>query len=107
MGFGNGPCPPDDLYFLLFCQNYSFSIGCAVSFQQRPFLLQFAAPNLQSLDYGEAPEESENKIEPAGADVQSIDDSNMKNMFTKDEYHLATLGYKQEFFRGLGLFENW
>jgi len=28
-------------------------------------------------------------------------------VFTKDEYLLATLGYKQEFFRALGLFENW
>lgn len=26
---------------------------------------------------------------------------------TRDEYHLATLGYKQVFTRGLGLFENW
>jgi len=25
----------------------------------------------------------------------------------KDEYHLATLGYKQSFIRGLGMFENW
>jgi hypothetical protein len=31
----------------------------------------------------------------------------VKNMFTQDEYQLAQLGYKQEFFRGLGLFENW
>lgn len=30
-----------------------------------------------------------------------------KQIFTKDEYHLATLGYKQEFIRGLGIFENW
>ncbi|KAI9737559.1 MAG: hypothetical protein M1834_009714 [Cirrosporium novae-zelandiae] len=28
-------------------------------------------------------------------------------VFTQDEYHLASLGYKQEFFRHLGLFENW
>lgn len=26
---------------------------------------------------------------------------------TKDEYHLATLGYRQVLVRGLGLFENW
>jgi hypothetical protein len=26
---------------------------------------------------------------------------------THDEYHLATLGYKQTFLRGLGMFENW
>ena len=25
----------------------------------------------------------------------------------EDEYHLATLGYRQTFDRGLGLFENW
>ena len=59
------------------------------------------------VDMEKAPEESENKIEPAGAEVHSLDDGNMKNIYTKDEYHLATLGYKQEFFRGLGLFENW
>lgn len=25
----------------------------------------------------------------------------------KDEYHLAMLGHKQQFFRGLGMFQNW
>lgn len=29
------------------------------------------------------------------------------HIFTHDEYHLATLGYKQEFFRSLGFFESW
>jgi hypothetical protein len=53
-------------------------------------------------------EDAENKIEPVRAgETESIDDGNMKNMFTQDEYQLAQLGYKQEFFRGLGLFENW
>src|ERR1700722_12805031 len=28
-------------------------------------------------------------------------------LMTKDEYHLATLGYRQVLLRGLGLFENW
>ena len=28
-------------------------------------------------------------------------------IFTHDEYHLATLGYKQEFIRSLGFFESW
>lgn len=28
-------------------------------------------------------------------------------IYTRDEYHLATLGYKQEFLRSLSLFENW
>lgn len=36
-----------------------------------------------------------------GVDVQE------GHVFTHDEYHLATLGYKQEFFRSLGFFESW
>lgn len=39
--------------------------------------------------------------------AESIDEGNAKNILTQDEYRLAQLGYKQEFFRGLGLFENW
>ena len=56
-----------------------------------------------------APEESESKIEPVVefGSMDDIEEKNTKNIFTKDEYQLATLGYKQEFFRGLGLFENW
>ena len=55
------------------------------------------------------PEESDNKIEPAvaGGETGSMEEPNMKILFTQDEYQLAKLGYKQEFFRGLGLFENW
>ncbi|KAF2840697.1 amino acid transporter [Patellaria atrata CBS 101060] len=30
-----------------------------------------------------------------------------RTLYTRDEYHLATLGYRQVFFRKLGLFENW
>jgi hypothetical protein len=52
------------------------------------------------------PEDNDGGIAPA-ADIGSIVDVDMKIVFTKDEYHLATLGYKQEFFRNLGLFENW
>lgn len=33
--------------------------------------------------------------------------SNRGAVLTHDEYHLATLGYKQEFFRSLGFFESW
>jgi len=54
-------------------------------------------------------EDADNKIEPvamAGGSA-SLDEANVKNMLTRDEYQLAKLGYKQEFFRGLGLFENW
>lgn len=30
-----------------------------------------------------------------------------KKEMSKDEHHLATLGYKQVFIRSFGLFENW
>ena len=33
--------------------------------------------------------------------------TNEIKLMTKDEYHLATLGYRQVLVRGLGLFENW
>ena len=52
------------------------------------------------------PEENDSKIEPVMA-TEPMEEANMKNFFTQDEYDLAQLGYKQEFFRGLGLFENW
>ncbi|KAH6718405.1 amino acid or gaba permease [Leptodontidium sp. MPI-SDFR-AT-0119] len=54
------------------------------------------------------PETIDNKIEPvarSGEDDSIVEET--KNVFTSDEYALAKLGYKQEFFRGLGLFENW
>lgn len=56
-----------------------------------------------------APEVADNKIEPVAmtGDSESIHEGGAKNIFTQDEYQLAQLGYKQEFFRGLGLFENW
>ena len=54
----------------------------------------------------QSPEYSEGKIEPIVA-TGSTEEGNMKSVFTQDEYQLAQLGYKQEFFRGLGLFENW
>jgi hypothetical protein len=56
-----------------------------------------------------APEAADNKIEsvPMAGDSESIQEAGAKNIFTQDEYKLAQLGYKQEFFRGLGLFENW
>jgi hypothetical protein len=56
-----------------------------------------------------APEAADNKIEPVAkaGDSESIQESGAKNIFTQDEYQLAQLGYKQEFFRWLGLFENW
>lgn len=54
------------------------------------------------------PENTENRIEPvldSGENDSIIEET--KNVFSTDEYQLAKLGYKQEFFRGLGLFENW
>ncbi len=53
-------------------------------------------------------EATDNKIEPVARsrDSESIVEE-AKNLFTNDEYQLAQLGYKQELFRGLGLFENW
>ena len=37
----------------------------------------------------------------------SIQHGETTHFFTHDEYHLATLGYKQEFYRSLGFFESW
>jgi hypothetical protein len=54
-------------------------------------------------------EADDNKIAPVlvAADSASLGEGHTKSIFTRDEYQLAKLGYKQEFFRGLGLFENW
>lgn len=43
----------------------------------------------------------------AASEARSSDSGDRRPGMTKDEYHLATLGYKQSFTRGLGLFENW
>jgi len=32
---------------------------------------------------------------------------NSSRLMSPDEYHLGTLGYRQVFVRGLGMFENW
>ncbi|KAH8647445.1 amino acid or gaba permease [Tricladium varicosporioides] len=52
---------------------------------------------------------ADEKIEPLPrmADSSSMGEGTSKNILSKDEYQLAQLGYKQEFFRSLGLFENW
>ncbi len=52
-------------------------------------------------------EDLDNKIEPVARSepAESIRDG--KNIFMQDEYQLTQLGYKQEFLRSLGLFENW
>ncbi len=47
------------------------------------------------------------KIAPATAEVTSDHSSDEGLVMTSDEYHLATLGYRQMFKRGLGMFENW
>ncbi|RDW67018.1 amino acid or gaba permease [Coleophoma crateriformis] len=54
--------------------------------------------------------ESENVIEPMVSRHVGVSESlgeGKKTEMTQDEFHLASLGYKQEFFRSLGLFENW
>jgi hypothetical protein len=43
----------------------------------------------------------------AGKDVENYPPVIEGKIYTRDEYHLATLGYKQEFLRSLTLFENW
>ena len=43
----------------------------------------------------------------AGNDGQIYATASEGKIYTRDEYNLATLGYKQEFLRSLGLFENW
>ena len=44
---------------------------------------------------------------PACEVASSKDETADGRIFTQDEYRLATLGYKQEFLRSLGLFESW
>lgn len=44
--------------------------------------------------------------EATGEDERSRDQGSAV-VFSRDEYQLATLGYKQEFLRTLGLFESW
>ena len=64
--------------------------------------------------------ETNEKAAIVGEDIKSPDTSSEADsiekgqvdvasghVFTHDEYHLATLGYKQEFLRSLGLFESW
>jgi hypothetical protein len=53
-------------------------------------------------------QDMDDKIAPVSrAKSGSMEDTSTKHELTQDEYHLAKLGYKQEFFRSLGLFENW
>lgn len=49
------------------------------------------------------------EVKAAGMVANSgpTEEASTKAELTNDEYHLAKLGYKQEFFRSLGLFENW
>jgi hypothetical protein len=44
------------------------------------------------------------------SDTPSIEEGNVStggHVLSNDEYHLATLSYKQEFLRSLGFFESW
>jgi hypothetical protein len=85
-----------------------------------PFLT-LKSPNLTPYiameDINEKPlRESDTKSPGSTSDSPSIQDANDSKVYkiadegkiyTRDEYHLATLGYKQEFLRSLSLFENW
>lgn len=56
----------------------------------------------------EIQEEKVDSIAPVvRAESGSSEERTEKGVLSQDEYHLAKLGYKQEFFRNLGLFENW
>lgn len=44
---------------------------------------------------------------PPSQAASDAEEGTSAKIFTKDEYLLATLGYKQEFARRLGYFENW
>ena len=48
------------------------------------------------------------KTSGPGSDDPSLEDGPVNGqVLTHDEYHLATLGYKQELNRCLGFFESW
>ncbi len=56
------------------------------------------------------PSQTDIKATSSPADAPSIQNGSATEaglVLTHDEYHLATLGYKQEFLRSLGLFESW
>ena len=53
---------------------------------------------------GESIKEAEVKVTKSKEKSQSSVE--VKEM-SKDEHHLATLGYKQVFIRSFGFFENW
>jgi hypothetical protein len=54
-----------------------------------------AHSKLDNVSSSETPSIEEGRLSPEG------------HVLTHDEYHLATLGYKQEFLRSLGFFESW
>lgn len=51
--------------------------------------------------------EKDGGIQPSVSTPTSIEIGTVKPTFTKDEFTLAKLGYKQDLVRGLGLFEGW
>ena len=56
------------------------------------------------------PPQTDIKHATPSSDPPSINDASAKDLgviLTHDEYHLATLGYKQELIRSLGFFESW
>ncbi|OCT50865.1 Thiamine transporter thi9 [Cladophialophora carrionii] len=57
------------------------------------------------------PTRTDVKLSPPSSESPSVQDVGAPSdggvVLTHDEYHLATLGYKQEFIRCLGFFESW
>ncbi|KAI1615021.1 amino acid or gaba permease [Exophiala viscosa] len=56
------------------------------------------------------PSQTNLKQSPTPSDAVSVKNGTTTDsglVLTHDEYHLATLGYKQEFLRSLGFFESW
>ena len=53
------------------------------------------------------PSHTDTKPIPDSGESLTEGESYVGQVLTHDEYHLATLGYKQEFIRCLGLFESW
>lgn len=47
------------------------------------------------------------KMPYGNASSQDSPDRETGGVMNADEAHLAALGYRQEFFRTLGIFENW
>jgi hypothetical protein len=63
-----------------------------------------------NMDIKEKPAALSKLENTSSSELPSIEEGNVftgGHVLSHDEYHLATLGYKQEFLRSLGFFESW